>query len=164
MITSHLYTTMSSPLGEIVLTSNGEAITGLYTPEHHYYIQAQKETHDPKPFQQGIKQLNEYFAGKRNKFDLPLAPVGTEFQKRVWKALNDIGYGETKSYGEIAKSLNHPNASRAVGMANSKNPICIIIPCHRVIGMNGKLTGYAGGIQAKEWLLNHEATVGSTKG
>ncbi len=156
MTAAHFYATLQSPLGEIVLTSSGSAITGLYTPEHAFYAKAKKGICNPKSFQQAIKQLNEYFDGKRSKFDLALAANGTEFQKRVWKVLRGIRCGETKSYGAIAKSLKNPKASRAVGLANSKNPICIIVPCHRVIGADGRLTGYAGGIKAKKWLLNHE--------
>jgi methylated-DNA-[protein]-cysteine S-methyltransferase len=159
MHTDQLYGAVESPIGEIVLTSSGNGITGLYTSEHRYYLQARKGIFDPVPFEQAITQLNEYFAGKRNTFALHLAPIGTVFQQRVWQALIDIRYGETKSYGELAKLLNAPGASRAVGLANSKNPISIIIPCHRVIGSNGKLTGYAGGIKLKEWLLNHEAKI-----
>ena len=102
------------------------------------------------------KQLEEYFAGKRKQFDLPLAPKGTDFQKRVWKALTDIPYGETRTYGKIAAAVGSPKAARAVGMANNKNPIGIIIPCHRVVGADGKLVGYAGGMEKKEWLLNLE--------
>lgn len=168
LMTHYSYIKMQSPLGEIVLTSSNESITGLYTCEHSFFIEAQNGLNDsqdktldkasdkPKCLQEAIKQLNEYFEKKRTVFDLPLSPKGSEFQKRVWKALNDIPYGKTKTYGEIAKLLDDSNASRAVGLANSKNPICIIIPCHRVVGANGKLSGYAGGIQAKDWLLKHE--------
>lgn len=101
-------------------------------------------------------QLREYFAGKREKFDLPLAPVGTPFQQRVWNALMEIPYGQTRSYGEIARTVGNPKASRAVGMANNRNPVAIVIPCHRVIGSNGKLTGYAGGLELKDALLHLE--------
>ena len=101
-------------------------------------------------------QLEEYFAGKRKTFDLPLAPKGTDFQQKVWKALKKIPYGETRTYGEIAVAIGNPKAARAVGMANNKNPIGIIVPCHRVVGANGKLVGYAGGMEKKEWLLHLE--------
>ena len=101
-------------------------------------------------------QLVDYFTGKRKGFDLPLAPKGTDFQKAVWEALQQIPYGETRSYGEVAKSINNFKAARAVGMANNKNPIALFIPCHRVIGANGKLVGYAGGLDVKEHLLNLE--------
>ena len=102
------------------------------------------------------KQLEEYFAGKRKTFDLPLVPKGTEFQQKVWKALQEIPYGETRTYGEIAAAIGNPKAARAVGMANNKNPIGILIPCHRVVGANGKLVGYAGGMEKKEFLLELE--------
>ncbi|MDF2617091.1 MAG: Methylated-DNA--protein-cysteine methyltransferase [Sedimentibacter sp.] len=101
-------------------------------------------------------QLNEYLEGKRNSFDLPLNPKGTEFQKKVWAALCDIPYGETRSYKQIAESVGNPKACRAVGMANNKNPIMIFIPCHRVVGSDGSLTGYAGGLDMKEKLLSLE--------
>ena len=101
-------------------------------------------------------QLEEYFAGKRKNFYLPLAPKGTEFQQKVWKALTEIPYGKTRTYGEIAAVIGNPKAARAVGMANNKNPIGIIVPCHRVVGANGKLVGYAGGMEKKEFLLELE--------
>jgi len=101
-------------------------------------------------------QLTEYFAGERQQFDLALAGVGTNFQQLVWRALTTIPYGETWTYGELARAIGRPSASRAVGAANSKNPLGIIVPCHRVIGASGELTGYAGGVAAKQWLLEHE--------
>lgn len=101
-------------------------------------------------------QLEEYFAGERRAFDLPLAPKGTAFQQKVWRALTEIPYGETRTYGEIAAAIGNPKAARAVGMANNKNPIGILIPCHRVIGADGKLVGYAGGMEKKAFLLELE--------
>ncbi len=103
-----------------------------------------------------VKQIDEYFKGQRKQFFLNLKPRGTDFQKAVWQQLEKIPFGETASYGEIARSLGRPYASRAVGSANGKNPIAIIIPCHRVIGSDGRLTGYGGGLWRKEWLLTHE--------
>lgn len=103
-----------------------------------------------------LKQLNEYFTGERKKFDFPYKVQGTEFQQKVWKALCDIPYGETRSYKEIATIIGNPKASRAVGMANNKNPISIAVPCHRVVGANGKLVGYAGGLEMKKSLLELE--------
>ena len=103
-------------------------------------------------------QLNEYFEGKRKAFELPLAPKGTEFQKKVWDALKEIPYGETRTYGEIAEAVGNAKAARAVGMANNRNPIAIIVPCHRVVGAGGKLVGYAGGMAQKEKLLYLEKT------
>ena len=152
-----LFTTVKTPLGEIVLTSSGKGITGVYTPKHSLYKKMKGGISVPKPFKEALKQLKEYFEGKRRTFRLPLGAQGTPFQKNVWKALCDIPFGETKSYGELAKAVRSPKASRAVGAANGKNPLCIFGPCHRVIGANGKLTGFAGGIKAKAWLLNHEA-------
>jgi len=108
---------------------------------------------DPSPLEEVIRQLRAYFAGELDTFDLPLAPEGTPFQLKVWNLLCDIPYGETISYGELARRIGNPKASRAVGLANGSNPIPIVIPCHRVIGSNGKLTGYGGGLPIKEKLL-----------
>ena len=112
--------------------------------------------HDDAGFGDVVSQLGEYFEGRRRQFDLPLAPAGTPFQQRVWSALLDIPYGETISYGELASRIGQKSASRAVGLANGSNPLPIVIPCHRVIGANGKLTGYGGGLPIKERLLAHE--------
>lgn len=108
-----------------------------------------------------VRQLEEYFAGTRSEFDLPLSPRGTPFQLKVWMALRSIPPGETTSYGAMAELIGKPTASRAVGAANGKNPISIVVPCHRVIGANGTLTGYGGGLKRKAWLLNHETSAGS---
>lgn len=110
------------------------------------------------------RQLDEFFEGKRRTFDFPLAPKGTDFQKRVWAELVKIPFGETISYGELAKRVGNPNASRAVGRANATNPIALIVPCHRVIGMNGKLTGYAGGLDLKDKLLTWERSLSDSGG
>ncbi len=113
---------------------------------------------EPTPLtDMAISQLNEYFTGKRKKFDLPLKMVGTEFQQKVWRALCDIPYGETRSYKEVAIAVSNPKGPRAVGMANNKNPLGIVVPCHRVVGSNGKLVGYATGLDVKERLLYLEA-------
>ena len=114
---------------------------------------------DRAAFKPAITQFSAYFAGELRDFDLPLAPVGTPFQMRVWKALLEIPFAQTTSYGELATKLGDRNASRAVGLANGRNPIGIIVPCHRVIGANGALTGYGGGIERKRWLLAHEKRV-----
>ncbi|WP_160692196.1 methylated-DNA--[protein]-cysteine S-methyltransferase [Clostridium sp. C2-6-12] len=141
-------------IGRMEIEENGEAITRIhYVPKDIEKVTNGEET---ALLKEAIKQLNEYFEGKRSGFDLPLAPEGTEFQKKVWNALREIPFGETKSYGEIAKIIGNEKASRAVGMANNKNPIMIVIPCHRVIGANGKLVGYAAGLEVKESLLNLE--------
>lgn len=112
---------------------------------------------DPASCAEAARQLREYFAGDRTTFDLPLAPRGTAFQQRVWMALREIPAGETRTYGEIAARLGQPTASRAVGAANGQNPLAVVVPCHRVVGANGTLTGYAGGLDRKAWLLDHEA-------
>lgn len=154
------YTLMQSPLGQMQLISDGAALTGLFTNEHK---------NGPHPGEDWVRddnhalltearrQIAAYFAGQRKTFDLPLSPRGTEFQRRVWDALGGIPYGTTISYGELARRIGDPKAFRAVGLANGSNPISIIVPCHRVIGANGKLTGYGGGIERKKALLELEA-------
>lgn len=111
---------------------------------------------DP-PLAEVRRQLEEYFAGERREFELETAPAGSDFQHRVWRALRDIAFGETTSYGELAAALGRPGASRAVGRANATNPVCLVTPCHRVIGKDGSLTGFGGGIEKKRWLLEHES-------
>jgi methylated-DNA-[protein]-cysteine S-methyltransferase len=115
---------------------------------------------DAAPFKAAADQLDAYFDGERTRFDLPLAPLGSEFQQRVWAALLEIPYGQTESYGELAQRIGSPGAARAVGLANGKNPISILIPCHRVVGANGSLTGYGGGLDRKRKLLDLELAVG----
>ncbi len=140
-------TNMQSPLGGIAIVSNGEAILEIGFGK-------QEETKEQCRLNaQAAEQLQEYFQGKRREFTLPLQPVGTPFQQRVWQALLQIPYGETRSYGQIAIAAGNPKAARAVGMANHNNPIAIVIPCHRVIGANGRLVGYAGGVDVKSKLL-----------
>jgi methylated-DNA-[protein]-cysteine S-methyltransferase len=141
-----------SPIGELFLTANDRAITGIFFRQTNNFSQS----NNPAIIGQAQQQLSEYFTGKRQVFDLPIEFVGTDFQKRVWSALLTIPYGEIRSYADIAKQVGSPKAVRAVGLANSKNPISIIAPCHRVIGSNGKLTGYAGGLHNKEFLLRLE--------
>jgi methylated-DNA-[protein]-cysteine S-methyltransferase len=158
------YTTIDSPIGRLLLTSNGEALTGLYMDvpardaERHAERAVAGGSADPnaEPLPRAVRQLEEYFAGSRRTFDLPLALQGTPFQQRVWRALTEIPYGETWSYGQLAKRIGNPKASRAVGLANGSNPISILVPCHRVIGADGSLTGYGGGMERKQWLLAHE--------
>lgn len=153
-----LYTYIDSPLGELLLVRDEQGITGLYLPTGRHAVKRDPEwTRDDAAFDDVRAQLGEYFAGTRTEFDLPLNPHGTAFQSKVWLALRDIPYGETASYGETATAIGSPTASRAVGLANGQNPISIIVPCHRVIGANGSLTGYGGGLDAKRWLLSHEA-------
>jgi methylated-DNA-[protein]-cysteine S-methyltransferase len=151
------YITMKSPLGLLTLTSNGKALTGIYTRAEKLERNQPNRLHqEDAVLKRARKQLEEYFKGQRDHFDLPLQAEGTPFQKLVWKALSRIPYGVTQSYGELARAIGNPKASRAVGMANNRNPFCIVVPCHRVIGADGSLTGYAGGVGLKEWLLNHE--------
>ena len=139
-------------IGKIKVEENGTAITKVnFVREEDLNLSKETEL-----LKEAAKQLNEYLEGKRTLFDLPLAPQGTEFQIKVWNALKEIPWGETRSYKEVAKSIGNEKASRAIGMANNKNPIPIFIPCHRVIGADGKLVGYAGGIHIKEKLLRLE--------
>ncbi|SFW14027.1 methylated-DNA--[protein]-cysteine S-methyltransferase [Nitrosovibrio sp. Nv17] len=158
------YTVMESPIDSLLLTSDGEYLTGLYmeTEAAACLPQIRKEgRRDPSLFRDAIAQLNAYFAKELHRFDLPLKASGTPFQKTVWDLLTTIPYGETVSYKSIAERMHAPNATRAVGLANGRNPISIIIPCHRVIGANGKLTGYGGGLPRKQWLLAHEGRQGT---
>ncbi|BDR83877.1 methylated-DNA--[protein]-cysteine S-methyltransferase [Clostridium tetani] len=146
-------------IGKIYIVENGTAITHLYFNECPILDNFKKK--ETELIKKAYNQLKEYFLGKRKEFDLPLLPKGTDFQQKVWKALREIPFGETKSYGEIAKNIGNPKALRAVGMANNKNPISIFIPCHRVIGSNGKLVGYGGGLKIKEYLLKIEKNINS---
>jgi len=148
------YTQMESPVGPLLLAADDAGLREILFV--HGRAPARPDAswkEDKAPLKETIRQLREYFAGEREVFDLPLAPLGTPFQLKVWKRLCDIPYGETISYGELARRIHNPNASRAVGLANGSNPIPIVIPCHRVIGSNGKLTGYGGGLPIKEKLL-----------
>jgi len=149
---------LQSPIGRLMLTSDGAALTGLYMEPSRKMQSTDGWSEDAAapPLAAALRQLTEYFAGTRREFDLPLRMRGTEFQKRVWQELTEIPYGETWSYGELAKRINNPSASRAVGLANGRNPISILVPCHRVIGADGSLTGYGGGLERKRWLLAHE--------
>lgn len=145
---------LSTPAGMLEIHAEGDAITRVN------FIRSGNPTPAPSHpiLQQACLQLQEYFAGKRTHFTLPLNPEGTEFQRQVWHALQQIPHGQTRSYADIAAAIGNPKAVRAVGQANNRNPIGIIIPCHRVIGADGTLTGYAGGLEAKQWLLEHEST------
>ena len=140
-------------IGKIGIVENERAITHLYFGET---IRQDVNIIETPLLEKANQELQEYFDGKRKTFDLPLAPEGTEFMQKVWKSLKEIPYGETCSYKDIAKNIGNIKASRAVGMANNRNPILIFIPCHRVIGANGNLVGYAGGLDIKEKLLEME--------
>jgi methylated-DNA-[protein]-cysteine S-methyltransferase len=159
------YTTMPSPVDELLLTGDGGALTGLHMVGSRHEPAGPPDRRgadwrrDDRMFATAIGQLAAYFAGELTDFDLRLTPSGTEFQRRVWAGLRTIPYGETTSYGELAAQLGNAGASRAVGLANGRNPIGIIIPCHRVIGSDGRLTGYGGGLDRKRWLLDHERAV-----
>ena len=144
---------VDSPVGKLWLEAEGDALTGLYFSEERC---SGGEAGESDVLDRAEAQLAEYFAGARRSFDLPLKPQGTPFQLADWKALEQIPYGETVSYGDIARAIGRPKACRAVGMANHANPISIIAPCHRVVGSNGRLTGYGGGLAVKQWLLEHE--------
>ncbi len=145
------------PIGDLFIAEENDKITNIAFSSNK--IKGNTEQKKTNLIQKTIKELNEYFAGKRVNFDIPLHLEGTNFQKQVWSALQTIKYGETKSYKDIALSINNPKALRAVGMANHNNPISIIIPCHRVIGANKKLVGYGGGLAVKEYLLKLEKAI-----
>jgi methylated-DNA-[protein]-cysteine S-methyltransferase len=156
--TTEYVTNLETPIGELLLTSNGTALTGLFLhgPKPSAARKGDRGRHD-KVLAAAREELIAYCEGTLQSFSVPLEPRGTPFQQRVWRALLEIPFGETESYGQLARRIGAPNAARAVGMANGKNPIAIIIPCHRVIGTSGALVGYGGGLPRKRWLLEHEA-------
>lgn len=161
------YDIVESPVGAVYIGGSDEGIHRVdfvagAGEERRFLDRLERDTGavphaDPLAARAAVEELRAYFAGERFEFALPLAPKGTPFQQTVWLALRDIPYGTTVSYGAVARSIGRPSASRAVGMANSRNPIGIVVPCHRVIGSSGALTGYAGGLDRKRWLLAHEA-------
>jgi len=160
MTTTAIYErSFDSPLGRLRLLATDEALVGLYFPEHTPApaIEAQSAPGEHAILDRVAGQLEAYFSGRRRRFELPLAPAGTEFQREVWAALVTIEPGTTATYAELAARIGRPAAVRAVGAANGRNPISIVVPCHRVIGSDGRLTGYAGGLARKRWLLDHEA-------
>lgn len=151
------WTVIETPIDSLLLVGDETGLHELHFEPHRPPEGMPRDTDgrlDPV-----VTQLGEYFAGDRVDFDLRLVPAGTPFQQKVWMALRDIPYGRTTSYGEIALELGQPTASRAVGLANGRNPLAVIVPCHRVIGSNGSLTGFGGGLERKRWLLDHERTV-----
>lgn len=162
MTTTPVYRTIDSPIGPLTLAGTDTTL---------WHLRMVEQTHEPDrtdwqpgpadAFPEAVEQLTAYFAGELTEFDLALGFAGTEFQRRVWAALRTIPYGETRSYGEIAMEIGSPGAARAVGMANGRNPIAIIVPCHRVVGSSGGLTGYGGGIERKLRLLQLERQVAS---
>lgn len=158
---NYVYKTMHSPVGQLKLIASSQGLAGILWENDKTWrvphLNSAVEDNDHPVLCETEKQLTEYFAGTRRKFTLPLDFTGTDFNKKVWQALLTIGYGETRTYGQIAKQVGSPLQARAVGAANAKNPISIIAPCHRVIGANGKLTGFAGGLKTKAFLLNLES-------
>jgi methylated-DNA-[protein]-cysteine S-methyltransferase len=159
------HTVIDSMLGPLTIVAEDGQIRCLYMDlQRHRPADAELGEPEPRgrdaePFRAAAEQINAYFAGELTTFDLPLAPRGSEFQLRVWTALRDIPYGRTESYGDLAKRIGSPGAARAVGLANGKNPIGIVIPCHRVVGSNGSLTGHGGGLDRKRRLLDLELAV-----
>ena len=172
-----LYSTMPSPIGELTLASDGSALVGIYMTKQPPRsgdgdgtmglapgtsvegIVRADWVRDDHALRDARRQLEAYFAGDLTLFDLPIGLHGTPFQLQVWEALRSIPYGETVSYAEIARRIGNTTAVRAVGAANGRNPVPIIVPCHRVIGADGSLTGYGGGVERKQWLLEHEGRV-----
>ncbi len=151
------FTEMDSPVGNLLLVSNGGALARIEFESEPKARRGRLDgTRSSQPFREVTRQLEEYFAGKRQNFDLPLQPEGTPFQLATWRALQEIPYGETRAYSEIARRIGRPRAARAVGAANGSNPIPIVIPCHRVIGAAGDLTGFGGGLSVKRFLLELE--------
>lgn len=151
------HTVIDSPYGDLTLVATDGVLAGLYMTEQRH--RPPEETFgepDPRPFGETVRQLEAYFVGELTEFDLPMHLDGTPFQRSVWAELERIPYGETRSYGELAEQLGKPGASRAVGLANGKNPVGIIVPCHRVVGASGSLTGYGGGLERKQRLLDFE--------
>jgi methylated-DNA-[protein]-cysteine S-methyltransferase len=163
-MTTTCYSYIDSPLGQLFVQGDSQFVTGLFMPSH-------KGWRGPDPmwrqsdasFSAVREQLAEYFSGQRREFDVPLKLTGTPFQQRVWQELVRIPFGTTITYAELAGRIGRPAASRAVGHANGRNPISIIVPCHRVIGANGKLTGYAGGVEKKEWLITWESRLSANE-
>ncbi|WP_246031962.1 methylated-DNA--[protein]-cysteine S-methyltransferase [Leptospira fluminis] len=160
----YYYGKTQSPIGEILILSDGKDIVRVNMSKQKYAAELDSkwlENPDLKPISLAIRQFAEYFAGSRKEFDLPISfSVGSPFQRQVWKELTRIPFGTLISYGELARRIGNPSASRAVGLANGKNPIAIIVPCHRVIGSNGSLTGYGGGLDRKKFLLELELRQG----
>ncbi len=152
-----VYTQFDSLIGTMTVHANDDGLLGVWCENHSFELSDLGEKTDAHPILQlTVTQLREYFTGERREFSIPLAATGTEFQQKVWQALTTIPFGETWSYKDLAIAVGNPKASQAVGGANGKNPISIIVPCHRVIGKNGSLTGYAGGLEIKETLLKLE--------
>lgn len=157
MSTSSAHRTIDSPLGPLLLVGREDSLQALLYADSAAAGRARQSCpEDPAALELAAEQLAQYFAGERRDFELTLAPLGTPFQRDVWQALSAIPYGQTRSYGEIAGAVGRPRAARAVGSANNKNPLAVIVPCHRVVGAGGAMVGYAGGLDRKTWLIEHE--------
>lgn len=150
------YTPFESPIGELLLVASDTGLQAVWWPDDTRAVPARHRDDDHPVLVQAVRQLQEYFDGRRREFDLPLDPVGTPFQRTVWEVLRGIPYGQTITYAEQAQRLGDARKARAVGAANGRNPISIVVPCHRVVGSSGALTGFAGGLDTKAWLLEFE--------
>lgn len=160
-MTTLIYARMPTPVGDLLISTDGQSIQHILFADGAAAEKLQQQaTQSAHPLlQKAESQLAEYFAGTRETFDLPLGAEGTAFQQRVWAALRTIPFGQTWGYAQLAQAIGQPTAARAVGLANGRNPLSIVVPCHRVIGKNGTLTGYAGGLNRKAWLLEHEGVL-----
>lgn len=158
------HTIIDSPLGALTVVAEADALTGLYFPHHRRGPGAEQlgDRDDGGGFEAVRDQLGEYFAGERQEFDLPLAPSGDGFQQRAWQLLGRIPYGQTRAYGDLARELGDPALAQAVGAAVGRNPLCVLVPCHRVVGTDGGLVGYAGGLERKRHLLSLEEPAAAT--
>ncbi len=162
--TSVLYTHVPSPLGSLLLTGDERRLWSISMEGQRGRPGVGPEWREAaEPFAETRLQLEQYFSGERTEFELPLQITGSEFQRRVWRALRSVPYAETRSYGELAASIGSPGAARAAGLANGRNPFAIVIPCHRVVGAQGALVGYGGGLDRKRWLLEHERRERATR-
>jgi methylated-DNA-[protein]-cysteine S-methyltransferase len=152
------FDTLPSPVGELLIAVRDQRLLHVgFAEERHPYPRQGEWRQSSERVADARRQLQEYFSGKRQQFDVDLLPIGTDFQRQVWAELSRIPYAQTISYGELARRIGNAKAMRAVGLANGRNPIPIVVPCHRVIGANGSMTGFGGGIDRKRWLLEHEA-------
>jgi methylated-DNA-[protein]-cysteine S-methyltransferase len=157
-VSTLVYTCVDSPIGELLLVGDGSTLHGLVMQDGKHPVDIDPSwERDDDAFADARRQLGEYFAGERRAFDLPVHLEGTEFQVRVWEALREIPYGTTISYGELARRVGRPAGARAVGAANGRNPVAVVVPCHRVIGADGSLTGFGGGVERKQLLLGLES-------
>src|SRR5262245_55727534 len=142
-----------SPVGRLLLVGDGDRLSGMFMTDQRHHPVIESPTEDGEAYAEAVEQLGEWFAGERREFELALAPRGSAFQREVWDGLRGIPFGETMTYGEVAAKVGRPGSARAIGAAVGRNPIGIIVPCHRVVGASGALTGYAGGLDRKQWLL-----------